>query len=98
LARHWPLRFRPIAPDDSRKSPPLKITRLKTAIAEGNFDWTFVRFMPRTYPSGTIWSMDLPKPMIQNGFITILEKPAMGVTLNEEVARRHARKGGPFFE
>jgi L-alanine-DL-glutamate epimerase-like enolase superfamily enzyme len=40
----------------------------------------------------------LPKPMIENGFITIPEKPGLGVTLNEELARRYARKGEPFFE
>jgi L-alanine-DL-glutamate epimerase-like enolase superfamily enzyme len=40
----------------------------------------------------------LPKPMIQDGFIAIPEKPGLGVTLNEEVARRYARKNEPFFE
>ena len=39
-----------------------------------------------------------PKPIIQNGFITIPDGPGLGVTLNEEVARRYARKGEPFFE
>jgi L-alanine-DL-glutamate epimerase-like enolase superfamily enzyme len=38
------------------------------------------------------------KPIIQNGFIAIPEKPGLGVRLNEEVARRYARKGEPFFE
>ena len=38
------------------------------------------------------------KPLIQNGFIKIPEKPGLGVTLNEEVARRYARNGEPFFE
>jgi L-alanine-DL-glutamate epimerase-like enolase superfamily enzyme len=37
-------------------------------------------------------------PMIESGFIAIPEKPGLGVTLNEEVARRYARKGEPFFE
>ncbi len=39
----------------------------------------------------------IPKPVIQNGFITLPEKPGLGVTLNEEVARKYARKGEPFF-
>ena len=39
-----------------------------------------------------------PKPIIQNGFITLSEKPGLGVKLNEEVARRYARQGEPFFE
>jgi L-alanine-DL-glutamate epimerase-like enolase superfamily enzyme len=38
------------------------------------------------------------QPIIQKGFISVLEKPGLGVTLNEEVARRYARKGEPFFE
>jgi L-alanine-DL-glutamate epimerase-like enolase superfamily enzyme len=40
----------------------------------------------------------LPKPLIRDGFIKVPEKPGLGVTLNEEVARRYARKGEPFFE
>lgn len=40
----------------------------------------------------------LPKPIIQKGYIHLPEKPGLGVQLNEEVARRYARKGEPFFE
>ena len=40
----------------------------------------------------------MAKPIIQNGFITLSEKPGLGVKLNEEVARRYAREGEPFFE
>lgn len=40
----------------------------------------------------------LPKPLIQDGFIHVPEKPGLGVTLNEEIARRYSRKGEPFFE
>ena len=39
----------------------------------------------------------IPKPIIQNGYIPLPEKPGLGVTLNEEVARRYARPGEPFF-
>jgi L-alanine-DL-glutamate epimerase-like enolase superfamily enzyme len=39
-----------------------------------------------------------PKPIIQNGTIQLPEKPGLGVKLNEEVARKYARKGEPFFE
>jgi L-alanine-DL-glutamate epimerase-like enolase superfamily enzyme len=38
------------------------------------------------------------KPIIKDGYIQLSEKPGLGVTLNEEVARRYARKGEPFFE
>ncbi len=40
----------------------------------------------------------LPKPIVHHGFIQLPEKPGLGVKLNEEVARRYARKGEPFFE
>ena len=39
----------------------------------------------------------MPGPVIQNGFVTLTEKPGLGVTLNEEVARKYARKNEPFF-
>lgn len=40
----------------------------------------------------------ISKPLIQDGYITVPDKPGLGVTLNENVARRYARKGEPFFE
>ncbi len=40
----------------------------------------------------------MPKPIIQNGTIRLPDKPGLGVTLNEKLARRYARKGEPFFE
>jgi L-alanine-DL-glutamate epimerase-like enolase superfamily enzyme len=40
----------------------------------------------------------LKEPLISSGFIRLPDKPGLGVTLNEEVARRYARKGEPFFE
>lgn len=39
----------------------------------------------------------MAKPIIQNGTIELPDKPGLGVTLNEEVARKYARKGEPFF-
>jgi L-alanine-DL-glutamate epimerase-like enolase superfamily enzyme len=40
----------------------------------------------------------LPKPIIENGYISVPEKPGLGITLNEDVARKYARRGEPFFE
>jgi len=37
------------------------------------------------------------EPLIQDGFIGLPEKPGLGVKLNENVARKYARKGEPFF-
>ena len=40
----------------------------------------------------------LEKPLIQKGFIHLPERPGLGIKLNEEVARKYARKGEPFFQ
>lgn len=40
----------------------------------------------------------IPKPIIRDGMIRLPDKPGLGVTLNEQVARQYARKGEPFFE
>jgi L-alanine-DL-glutamate epimerase-like enolase superfamily enzyme len=40
----------------------------------------------------------MEKPLIRDGFINLPDKPGLGVTLNEEVARKYARKGEPFFQ
>jgi L-alanine-DL-glutamate epimerase-like enolase superfamily enzyme len=40
----------------------------------------------------------IPKPIIHNGALQLPDKPGLGVKLNEEVARKYARKGEPFFE
>ena len=40
----------------------------------------------------------LESPLIQDGHITVPDRPGLGVTLNEEVARRHCVKDLGFFE
>lgn len=46
------------------------------------------------------WWQDLvtgiPKPIIQNGYIPVPDKPGLGVELNEEVVRQHLRVPGYF--
>ncbi len=37
-------------------------------------------------------------PMTENGFITLSEKPGIGVEINEEGMRKYAVEGVPFFE
>ncbi len=37
-------------------------------------------------------------PMVENGFITLSEKPGIGVEINEESMRKYAVKDVPFFE
>jgi L-alanine-DL-glutamate epimerase-like enolase superfamily enzyme len=38
----------------------------------------------------------IPKPIIQNGYIPVPEKPGLGVELNEEVVKQHLRVPGYF--
>jgi L-alanine-DL-glutamate epimerase-like enolase superfamily enzyme len=38
------------------------------------------------------------RPLIEDGYISVPEKPGLGVTLNEDVARKYARHNEPFFE
>ncbi len=48
------------------------------------------------------WWQDLvegiEKPIINKGFITVPDKPGLGVTLNEDVVRQHLAPGSGFFE
>ncbi|MBX2841778.1 MAG: mandelate racemase/muconate lactonizing enzyme family protein [Flammeovirgaceae bacterium] len=37
-------------------------------------------------------------PMVENGFITLSEKPGIGVEINEEGMKKYATEGIPFFE
>ena len=40
----------------------------------------------------------LPKPLVQNGFATVPEKPGLGIELNEEVVKQHLMKDSGYFE
>ncbi|MGH9407016.1 MAG: mandelate racemase/muconate lactonizing enzyme family protein [Terriglobia bacterium] len=48
------------------------------------------------------WWQDLvegiDKPIINKGFITVSDKPGLGVTLNEDVVRQHLKPGTGYFE
>jgi gluconate/galactonate dehydratase len=37
-------------------------------------------------------------PLIREGSVTITDRPGLGVTLDEEVARKHRKPGAPFFD
>jgi L-alanine-DL-glutamate epimerase-like enolase superfamily enzyme len=37
-------------------------------------------------------------PMIDNGFITLSDRPGLGVELNDEVCRKHLAQGSTYFE
>jgi L-alanine-DL-glutamate epimerase-like enolase superfamily enzyme len=36
------------------------------------------------------------KPIVDRGFVTVSDGPGIGVTLNEEIARKLVRRGGYF--
>jgi len=40
----------------------------------------------------------IEKPIINKGFITVPDKPGLGITLNEDVVRQHLAPGSGFFE
>lgn len=42
--------------------------------------------------------VDYDGPKIEDGFITLSEKPGIGVEINEEGMRKYATEGMPFFE
>ncbi len=48
------------------------------------------------------WWQDLvegiDKPIVNKGFITVQDKPGLGVTLNEDVVRAHLQPGTGYFE
>lgn len=48
------------------------------------------------------WWQDLvegiERPIVNKGFITVPDKPGLGVTLNEDVVRQHLKPGTGYFE
>jgi L-alanine-DL-glutamate epimerase-like enolase superfamily enzyme len=48
------------------------------------------------------WWQDLvegiEKPIINKGYITVPEKPGLGITLNEDTVRQHLKPGTGYFE
>ncbi len=39
----------------------------------------------------------IDKPIVQNGYVTVPEKPGLGVELNEDVVKEHLKKGTKYF-
>ena len=39
----------------------------------------------------------LDKPMVKDGYVSVPEKPGIGVELNEEVVKEHLQKGEELF-
>ena len=39
----------------------------------------------------------IDKPFLKDGYVTVPEKPGVGVELNEDVVKEHLKKGEKFF-
>ena len=82
---------------------PLNISSPVGTLAAAHFCASVPNFLALEFHASEVpfWNdlvEGLPKPLIQCGFIKVPENPGLGATLNEEVARRYARRGEPFFE
>ena len=52
------------------------------------------------YHKDEMWNeiVDYDGPKVEDGFITLSEKPGIGVEINEDGMRKYAQEGVPFFE
>lgn len=77
-------------------SPVSFLASVHAAAATENFLWLEHHFVD------TPWYDDLvtgvPKPIVQDGYVQVPEKPGIGVELNEEVVREHMDEEIGFFE
>jgi gluconate/galactonate dehydratase len=95
IARFADVHSMPIAPHNI-SSPVGTLAAAHFCAAIPNF--LALEFHASDVPFWNDLVLGAPKPLIEGGFIGVPEKPGLGVTLNEEVARRYARPGEPFFE
>ena len=49
--------------------------------------------MPSIKKNGKTWLRALKKPIVQNGYVKVPEKPGIGVELNEEVVQEFIIEG-----
>ncbi|MCG2589026.1 mandelate racemase/muconate lactonizing enzyme family protein [Rhodohalobacter sulfatireducens] len=77
-------------------SPVSFLASVHAAAATENFLWLEHHFVD------TPWYDDLvtgvPKPIVQDGYVQVPEKPGIGVELNEEVVKEHMDEEIGFFE
>jgi gluconate/galactonate dehydratase len=95
IARFADVHTMPIAPHNI-SSPIGTMTSAHLCAAIPNF--LVLEFHASEVPFWNDLVEGASKPMIQDGFIALPDKPGLGMQLNEEVARRYARKGEPFFQ
>ena len=75
-------------------SPIATLAACHTCASMRNF--TILEFHAQDVP----WWNDLvvgDQPLIQDGYVTLPDKPGLGVELNEDVARAHLEEGAAFF-
>ena len=73
----------------------MEAAAVHAAAASENF--TALEFHSVDHPEwNDIYDDGLPKPLVQNGFITVPERPGLGIeTLNDEVLARFVHPGVP---
>lgn len=97
------LRIASFADDQAIPIAPHNISSPVGTLASAHFCAAIPNFLALEFHASEVpfWNElveGVSKPLIQDGFIKVPENPGLGVTLNEEVARRYARKGEPFFQ
>jgi L-alanine-DL-glutamate epimerase-like enolase superfamily enzyme len=100
---HTACRIAELADGQTLPVAPHNISSPVGTLASAHFCAAIPNFLALEFHASEVpfWSdlvEGLPKPIIQNGYIRVPERPGLGVKLNEEVARRYSRKGEPFFE
>lgn len=76
-------------------SPIGTIAACHVAAAIPNF--MYLEFHADSVPFWNELVINNHKSIIDNGYITLPESPGLGVELNEEVAKKYAKKSEPFF-
>ncbi|MEX0845582.1 MAG: mandelate racemase/muconate lactonizing enzyme family protein [Balneolaceae bacterium] len=77
-------------------SPVSFMGAVHVAAATENFMWLEHHFVDTPWYDDLITG--LPKPIVQNGYVKVPEKPGIGVELNEEVVKEHMDKDLGFFK
>ena len=69
---------------------------LHAAAATENFLWLEHHFVDNPWWEDLVTGVE--KPLVQDGYVTVPEKPGLGVELNEEVVKKHMDEEVGFFE
>lgn len=77
-------------------SPVSFLGAVHAAAATENFLWLEHHFVDTPWYDDLVTGIE--KPIVQDGFVTVPEKPGIGIELNEEVVKEHMDKEIGFFK